>query len=293
MVEVGSRLAIGTAQFGLAYGIANKTGQVQPAEISQVLQVAREGGIRTIDTAIAYGESETALGKSGIAGWEVISKLPPIPETCRDVRSWVHESVNASLRRLGVPALHGLLLHRGQDLLTSHGHKLHDAIVELRDQQKIGTFGVSIYDPAELNDYSGKFDIRMIQCPLNVFDRRLARDGLLDRLVERGIEIHVRSAFLQGLLLMPPREIPERFAPWKILLREWHDWLATQQISALAACLQFVKGFRQISRIVVGVDSLRQIQEILMAWDASAIDIPATLKSDDPNLINPALWSTL
>src|SRR5262245_8105630 len=123
------RLALGTVQFGLRYGIANEIGQVGRDQAAAILAHAHAAEVDTLDTAIGYGQSEQRLGEIGVAGWRVVSKLPSIPESCADVSRWVHESLDGSLSRLGIPKLYGLLLHRPQELLGRNGPALHRALL--------------------------------------------------------------------------------------------------------------------------------------------------------------------
>ena len=131
-----TRLALGTAQFGLPYGIANQAGQVSRKEVSAMLQLAVSNGIDTLDTAIAYGESEVALGQAGTQGFNVVTKLPALPDDCLDVISWVMEQVDASFTRLGVSSVYALLLHRPEQLLGPLGKELYEALYALKERGK-------------------------------------------------------------------------------------------------------------------------------------------------------------
>jgi Predicted oxidoreductases (related to aryl-alcohol dehydrogenases) len=117
------RVALGTVQFGLSYGIANQSGQISRDEASAILQEAWASGIRMLDTAIVYGESEQVLGEIGIPSWDVVSKLPEIPLDCSNVMEWVFDSINGSLDRLKIDCLYGLLLHRPEQLLLPFGEE--------------------------------------------------------------------------------------------------------------------------------------------------------------------------
>jgi aryl-alcohol dehydrogenase-like predicted oxidoreductase len=119
-----SKLALGTVQFGLNYGVANKFGIVEPSEVKKIFLLAKKSKINLIDTAIGYGQSEKIIGKIGILDFNFISKLPTIPPNCSDVDTWVEYNVKNSLLRLGVKSLYGLLLHKPKDLLGSSGKKL-------------------------------------------------------------------------------------------------------------------------------------------------------------------------
>lgn len=288
-----SRLALGTVQFGLRYGIANQVGQTSCDEAAAILAHAWAGGLDTLDTAIAYGESEQRLGEIGVNQWQVISKLPPVPGGITDVTTWVQESVLGSLKRIGVSKINGLLLHRSQDLLGPQGELLYRAMVMLKDQGQVEKIGVSIYDPDELEALCPYFHLDLVQAPFNIIDRRLASSGWLTKLRQAGTEVYTRSVFLQGLLLMGEAKRPEIFNRWQPLWRQWHLWLEEQSLTPLQACLAFVGGQNEIDRVVVGVDSLRHLQEILNGSENHAVTPPLALMSEDLDLINPSRWNTL
>ena len=288
-----SRLALGTVQFGLAYGIANQAGQVSRPAAKAMLQLAAVNGIDTLDTAIAYGESETCLGEIGIRGFNLVTKLPTLPDNCQDVSVWVRGQVAASLSRLGVTATYGLLLHRSEQLLGPNGAALYQALQELKEDGRVQKVGVSIYAPSELERLSQQYRFDLVQAPFNPVDRRLHNTGWLQRLKDDSVEVHTRSAFLQGLLLMAQAEVPSKFAPWSAVWQRWHQWLAHHDVSAVEACLGFSLSFPEIDRVVVGADSMDQLAQIVSAASIQTpSDLPA-LQCDDENLINPAYWPTL
>ena len=287
------RLALGTAQFGLQYGIANTIGQVTPDMARQIMHTAHRNGIDTIDTAMAYGNSEKVLGEIGGLSWRIISKLPDVPAEITDVRGWLFSKVEGSLSRLGVRHLDGLLLHRPGQLLERGGNEIFSA---LRDCRKAGLskkIGYSVYDPSELDQLFEAFPPDIVQAPFNVIDRRLVSGGWLGRLKAASVEVHTRSVFLQGLLLMTEAARPKKFCPWDALWGRWHDWLKKNEVTALQACLAFVLAEREIDRVVVGVDSSRQLAEILSAARTSSSHPPDELTVTDEALVNPSLWSRL
>ena len=286
------RLALGTVQFGLPYGIANQDGQVTRPVAKAMLQLAAANSIDTLDTAIAYGESETRLGEVGTQGFKLVTKLPAVPDGCTDVNGWVKEQVAASLSRLGVSAVYGLLLHRPQQLLESSGETIYQVLQELKKTGQVQKVGVSIYAPSELEALS-QYRFDLVQAPFNLVDRRLHTSGWLQRLKNNGVEIHTRSAFLQGLLLMPQSTIPVKFAAWAGLWSKWHDWLAHHTASAVQACLAFPLSFPEIDRVVVGADNVSQLEKIISAVASIApVDLP-DLHCDAEDLINPARWPQL
>jgi len=287
------KLALGTAQFGLKYGVANNYGKVSQQEAKSILQFASDNGIDTIDTAIAYGESEKRLGEIGVRSWQIISKLPVIPEDCPDILQWVTEAVGGSMQRLKVNKLYGLLLHRPQQLVEKHGESLFSILQSLKHDGVVGKIGISIYDPSELDMLCSRFQFDLVQAPFNILDRRLIETGWLDRLGELGTELHVRSVFLQGLLLMSSAHRPEKFKSWGPLWSDWDRWLYLNGITPLQACLRYVLSFPQISKVIVGVDSPQQLREILSASSGDFPELSDTLKTSDLRLINPANWDVL
>ena len=287
-----SRLAIGTAQFGLPYGVANRSGQLTPSEGAEVLSRARAAGVDTLDTAIAYGTSEARLGALGVDGWRVVTKIPRVPAGTPDVAAWVRTSIRGSQERLGQSRLTGVLLHRPQDLMETWGRELTATLLGLRKEGVIEKVGVSVYGPDELEQLRPLLPFDLVQAPYNLVDQRLATSGWLERLRDSGVEVHVRSAFLQGVLLMAPEARPAYFARWASLWEVWDRWLADTGTSPLAACLQFALARPEIDRVVVGVDSAEQFSQIVAA---STTAVPPgslpPMACDDPDLINPSRWS--
>ena len=288
-----NRLALGTVQFGLPYGIANQTGQVSRLEASAMLQLALASSIDTLDTAIAYGDSETCLGEVGTQGFKVVTKLPAVPDSCENVSNWVQQQVSMSLSRLGVNKVYGLLLHRSEQLLGSNGLEFYQALQALKDNGQVQKIGISIYSPTELDALIPRYQFDLVQAPFNLVDQRLCRTGWMQRLKDDDVEIHTRSAFLQGLLLMAEADIPEKFLPWSGLWHTWHQWLTNYAASAVQACLAFPLSFPEIDRVVVGADSVSQLAQIVSAANmALQADLPE-IHCDDENLINPAKWNQL
>lgn len=287
-----NRIALGTVQFGLPYGIANQTGQVTREEAGLMLDYAASCGITILDTAIAYGESEACLGAVGVKNFKVISKLPSLPDNilAEDVRGWVQNQVSASLSRLDVPALYGLLLHNSSQLTGRFAAPLAAALLELKSQGLVDKLGVSIYAPQELEVIDKVLPYDLIQAPFNLLDRRLLHSGWLRHLKERGVEVHTRSTYLQGLLLMPSGAIPNAFSQWAGLLHRWHQWLAQHDLSALQACLAFTLSHSEIDQVVVGADSLKHLEQILTAAPSEIGSELPDLTCDDLNLIDPSRW---
>jgi len=288
-----SRLALGTVQFGLSYGVANQGGQVSRLAARDMLKKATACGIDMLDTAISYGESETCLGEVGTQDFKLVTKLPAVPDGCADVKSWVHEQVSASLTRLGVRAVYGLLLHRPEQLLGADGQMLSEILQDLKEMGQVQKVGVSIYSPSELDALTSQYQFDLVQAPFNLVDHRLRTSGWLQRLKQEGVEIHTRSVFLQGLLLMPQAAMPHKFAQWADLWNKWHGWLSCHNVSPVQACLGFSLANPEIDRVVVGADNVGQLEQIISAAiSVLPVDLP-DLRCDAENLINPSYWPHL
>lgn len=288
-----NKLALGTVQFGLPYGVANTGGQVSEGVIKNILLHASNAGIDTLDTAMGYGDSEQCLGHVGVDYWKVITKLPEVPEYCSDVTAWVNNQFDLSIARLGLSRISGLMLHRPKQLLSPLGEELWAAMQSLKDKGLVVKIGYSIYEPVELDELWVDFRPDIVQAPFNLLDQRLKMSGWLKKLHSNNVELHVRSVFLQGLLLMNARTRPAKFKQWDALWGRWSAWLSEANISPLQACLNCVLSESEIDRVVIGIDTLEQLKEILQMTSGNNLDFPDDLCSDDVNLINPARWDSL
>jgi len=187
-----SKLALGTAQFGLKYGVANQEGKIKFSEVEKILKLAKNSNIDLIDTAMVYGNSEKVIGETGVNDFKFVSKLPSLSKDCNDLNSWVEEHVQSSLIRLGISSLYGLLIHRSNDLLGNHGKKLIKALEMMKSNGLVKKIGVSIYDPSECEQVMQLTRFDIVQAPLNIIDRRLEASGWLSKLYSEEIEIHTR-----------------------------------------------------------------------------------------------------
>jgi aryl-alcohol dehydrogenase-like predicted oxidoreductase len=285
-----SRFILGTAQFGLDYGVANSAGKVAPDEAAEILAFAKSRGIVTLDTAIAYGDSESVLGEIGVSNWQVITKLPFMPEDCKHPYDWLSGQLESSLKRLKIGKVHAVLLHRPDQLLGTGGSDLYEALCRAREAGLTEKIGLSVYDAALLRDVIGPMEFDIVQAPFNLIDRRIIATGWTEKLHLSGCELHVRSIFLQGLLLMSRKQRPEYFAAWQDLFDALDAWLERYSISPLAASLRFALNTPEIDKIVFGVVSVGQLKEILMAAEGELPPVPDALACQDERLVNPSNW---
>ena len=287
------KLALGTVQFGLDYGVANVLGRVSAQETSAILQRAWASGVDTLDTAIAYGDSEVVLGGCNVGKWKVITKLPEVPGGCSDVAQWAADQIRGSMARLRIAQLYGILLHRPSQLWERIGPALYSALQDIKAQGMVRKIGISIYDPAELDSLFDIFAFDLVQAPLNILNRALVESGWAYQLNKAGIEVHTRSVFLQGLLLMSSSQRPAKFNRWLHVWNGWDSWLAREGLTPLQACLRYVSNLSDISRVVVGVNTVAQLNQVIDASKDGLATVPEFDALQDTRLINPAHWNQL
>lgn len=284
-----NRIVLGGAQLGLPYGILNGGETLSREEVARILDTAVDHRIDSIDTAIAYGQSESIIGETSQNRFNIISKLPPLPVDVSNVSEWVHSQVQGSLSRLKCTSLDALLLHRPQDLTGAQGAELYAAIGLLLAEKVIHRFGVSIYSPDDLEGIIGTFDIHVVQAPLNVFDRRIL--GVTNRLSALNIEVHVRSVFLQGVLIASPKDRPQRFEPWSEHFALFDEWVRSSGVSAMACCIGFALQQPGIAKLVIGTTSAESLDEIMNSIPNSVLEVPTHLQSSVEQLIDPRFWN--
>ena len=288
---LNNRIAIGAVQFGLPYGLRNHNKIVSHREIANILNYSQSNGINTIDTAISYGKSEERLGKFGVGKWQIITKLPRLPNTCPNIFSWVEGQVINSLYKLRVSNIYGLLLHTPKDLTGPRGYELWSALQVLKEKKLVNKIGYSIYNPDDLEVLFPSFPPEIVQAPYSILDRRLALSGWLDRMTQNNTEVHIRSVFLQGLLLMKKNERPKKFKRWSNIWEAWDLWLDEHKLTALQVSIAFAMMDSRISKVIVGVHSLSQLEEIMSNINLKLNEFPYSIDADDPELLNPSNWA--
>lgn len=281
------KLAIGSVQFGMNYGVGKDT---RPSldEIKQILEVASAFAIDRIDTAPVYGEAQSILGRCNAArAFKIISKVPPIPSSVTP-HQFVARMVEDSLLHLRCEKLEALLLHRAQDWCIA---KVYRCLDNLRSDGIVRQIGISVYDLAEINMALEVARPDVIQLPLNVLDQRFV--SKLTRLKELGIEIHVRSIFLQGLLLMPLEKIPRFFEPILPTLTQWRRFTRDQGLQPEEGALNFIGSVKGVDYAIVGVHCAEQLTQIARAFQRQkqlALTEFQPFAVNDYQQITPTFW---
>lgn len=286
------KLVLGTAQFGLPYGVANRIGQPDAGLVLEILQLAQELGVQVLDTAAAYGTSESVLGECGVSGWSVITKVSSLDGfSDQKIREKARESVFRSLDRLKIEVLHAVLAHDKRDMTGERGRRLVDALESLRTAGLVERIGVSVYAPEDMAGVDPQGS-EIVQAPFNVFDQRFVVSGQAAALRARGAELHARSVFLQGLLVMAPQARPAQFRPWSADFARYDERVRDSGLDPVSFCLGFASCHADIARCVVGVESPEQLSQLVAALAAgqeTAVEA-ADLMSHEPDLTDPRRW---
>jgi aryl-alcohol dehydrogenase-like predicted oxidoreductase len=278
------KLALGTVQFGLDYGVTNYNGQVTIGEVKNILDYAKDKSIDTLDTASGYGNSEQVLGAIGVNNYRIITKTTPLKNGIDGVIKGFYQSLD----NLNVEQVDGLLIHNIDDTKDKRFGDLFHKLNELKEERVIKKIGFSAYTPEQVDFLLENFDFDLIQVPFNVFDTRLVEGGQLKALKKRNIEIHARSVFLQGVLLSLD-SLSDYFTTWDAQFEQYQELVREKELSLLEYALNFALNTQELDKILVGVDSVDQLTDIVNAFK-SDVDLKA-FKIDDINLLNPNLWN--
>ncbi|WP_225770237.1 aldo/keto reductase [Inquilinus sp. Marseille-Q2685] len=285
-------LGLGTAQFGLDYGIANDRGLCPPGEVAAILETAAASGIGVLDTAPAYGTAEQVLGEVLPAAhrFRIVTKTPHLAglRHADDIGRAVHDAFAASRTKLRRDRLAGLLTHNANDLLRPGGPGLWAAMEDLKRAGEVERIGASVYSAGQLAAVLARYPLDIVQLPWNAVDGRIG-PPLLAAMAERGIELHARSVFLQGLLLAPPAHAARVSPEAEALVGRWRGAVAAAGTEPLAAALGAVIGRPEIGTALVGVTRPEELAGILRAV-AAAPPPAAPVQSVDDLVLNPALW---
>jgi aryl-alcohol dehydrogenase-like predicted oxidoreductase len=282
------KLAIGTAQFGMNYGIANKNGIVKSKDINAILDLAWKKGIHTLDTAKSYGNSEEIIGdyidKVNNGPWNIITKLSSRDKT-------VFDQIQDSIDKLNIKPI-AVMAHSADLFLDS---KFQRELIKAKNKNNVQKIGVSLYSEKDIDDIIHSALIPdVIQLPLNILDTRLYKRKVISQLFEIGIEIHVRSVFLQGLFYLPKNDLETNFGdamPYIDVLSKISNnaGLTLPELSLL-----WLISLHEISKVIVGVDNVTQlkihINSINKEVDDNVFKDALKINCNNEKILNPSLW---
>lgn len=252
------KLILGTANFGMPYGTRSKTGAIHINAIEKILNLMAENNLLRIDTAQAYGNAESVLGDIGMKDFKVFTKI-----TIKKGEN-ISDKVEASLRNLKLSALEGVLIHNAEFI---NEDDLQEAIEKLEALKKEGTInkiGISIYNPTILTKLPPGLTIDICQAPVNIINRKFLENSCIQSLKSISAELHARSVFLQGALLMEKKEFLDYFSGKFLMIFEEYDYfIKNLNLTRLDYCLGWALEQSSVAKIPIGVDSVEQLSTIL------------------------------
>ena len=287
MVSNIGKIALGTVQIGLPYGINNTNGIPNIAEIQNIFATAKNSGVDLLDTATLYGDAERKIGEFSGQQFNVVTKFSNIKNG-----SELKSSLNDSLAKLKQEKVYGYIAHNSDHLLAYPD--LWDILCRMKENKLVNKIGYSLYSTEQLEKLLNMGLLPdLVQLPYSLLDRKFST--FLPQLKSLGIEIHVRSVFLQGLYFMNPSKLPEKLKPLKPALEEISQICLEYNSSINALALNFAISNPFIDKVVIGIDSVEQLNEnihTVESWEP----IPELtskvnqIKISRPELLNPANW---
>lgn len=289
------KLGLGTAQFGMQYGISNSVGQLSFADVADILTLAHKQGVCFLDTAPLYQASEEVIGQfhqQKKVSFNVVTKTPKIKRDTINKRDAdeLQRVFQLSLQRLNQQKVYGLLFHHADDLLSSGGEHLYERACFLKQTGLVNKIGVSVYTKDEIERLLARYEIDLIQLPINVFDQQLLQNQYLTYLKKLNIEIHARSVFLQGLLLMQPQMLPAYFQPILPHVEAYQRYLGEKGLSLVSAALGFVNQIKEIDVVLCGVHSKEHLTQLLAVDEEFDTKQFESFHLNSPQYTNPVNW---
>ncbi len=281
------KIALGTVQFGIDYGISNINGVPNNDDLKSIFNIAKNSNISILDTANAYGNSEERLGEFSNNEFQIVTKFSKV-----NSEKELLEQLNNSLKKLKVDKIYGYLAHNADILIENPN--FWNVLQEVKTENKIQKIGFSLYYPEQLHKLLELNCIPdLIQLPYSILDRKF--EDSLSILKHLGTEIHVRSVFLQGLYFMNPNNLPKNLLSFKSTLEEFNSICVEKKVSIAATALNFVISNPNIDIVVIGVENANQLQSninMISEWETNE-DLFSKIKSikiQEENLLNPANW---
>ncbi len=279
-----SKVILGVTQFGLNYGILNQHNSNKKKKLKQILNFSKKKGINSIYSSKYYGNANKFLATENLNYFKLYIKFKSQDLLKKNFLE-DFEKMKKKLKKNNLI----LMLDRFENLKKRERLKIYNILLDLKKDKKINKFGYSIYSFKNLKKICHEFKPNILQCPYNVIDRRLEEKKLLQFLKINKIEIHVRSIFLQGLLILHYSKHPRKFLNWKKIFKKFDDQIQHYKISNLDWCLNFIEKNKYINKILLGVDNIDQLREICSFKNNGKIKFPKMYVKDE-KLINPSKW---
>ena len=282
------KISIGTANFGFKYGHFNDL-KIEKKNIFKILEYAESCGVKYLDTAIDYGESQKIIGEYGSKNFLISTKLPRYYKKPTSIDLFVNSHIEKSLNDLKINKIDSFFLHYPKDLDENYGYRILESIHKAKKEKKINKIGFSIYKKNELLSLL-KYKPDIFQVPMNVFNRDFLDLNLFNSLKRKKINIEARSIFLQGLLTTDKIKFIKKNIKFKQILTKWDYWVKRKKISKLEGCVKFINQIDFLDKFIIGINHKTQLEEILSVNIQNKIYFPKYLKSIKKEIIDPRYW---
>lgn len=290
-------LVLGTAQLGSIYGIANKTGRPDQDQATSIIKEAWDRGISEFDTARQYSESENVLGRA-LAELGLSEEAKVITKFYADQSSTASVDIDgilqSSLKSLEVPQLYAIMLHN-ENMLSLWDSGMADHLRTAVADGRVKHVGVSVHSPSMALKALNTEGVDLVQLPANILDSRFEKAGAFKLADETGKTIYIRSVFLQGLILMDRKDVPERISFALPVLDKLEALRSSYGMSMQELALGYVRFKYPNAKVLFGADTSDQVRENCLKWEtpfpASFLEKAKGIFDDlDDKILNPALW---
>ena len=284
------KISLGTAQLGTKYGISNVSSNgMKLGDFKKIIKYSLKNKINIIDTANAYFNSEKKIGKivkklNCQKQLKIITKLHNLRNIpSKQIEKEIINKCKKSIKKLKIKKLYAVLIHDIRDLKSTKSKMIFNSFLKLKKIGLVQKIGFSSYEINDLNKYIVKYKFDIIQFPFNIFDQRILKKKTQMILKKRKIEVHIRSIFLQGLLLLPYDKVPSKLKDSYPILKKWHTYLNEQRVENLDACLKFISNYNFFKQFYDVVEKYNNVKKKKIFVDFKKFRV-------NTNIINPSKW---
>ena len=287
------KIVLGTAQFSGNYGVTRKNSFLTKNEAHKILKTLLTKKLRHLDTSIDYENSLNKINSFNFNNWQITTKMDPKKldfSSEQNLYLSVENQIKLIKQNSSIKTIKNLLIRNSNMILTPKGKILYKVLKKIKKNKLIINFGYSIYSFKNLEKIIINFKPDLIQCPYNVFDRRIENIKIKNILKKKKIKVQARSIFLQGVLLKKIDQLPKFFHKWKKLFLNFENLIKINKLTALSLCFNFVNNNKDIDEILIGVQNNKELKEILNIELKRKILMSKELLNPSLKLIDPTKW---
>lgn len=282
------KISIGTANFGMTYGVKDNA-MLSSSIVKKILDEANNNNIKLIDTAYSYGKCLDILGQNCVQEFKINSKIY-IENDKFEFKSSIHNKLKFTLDKLKIKKLDSLMVHNPECFEGENSIEIYRVLNNIKKEGLCDKIGISMHSSDYNKSLLDKFKFDIVQIPFNILDKKLVTTDFLSFLKKKKIDVHVRSIFLQGLLLMDTDKLPSQFDKYKKYFKKIDRYCVENKISKVQCCIDGVLRYKDIDGIVIGINSVSNLLEIISILNSKKKLPPLDIICDHENLINPSMW---